>query len=87
MVYTPDVVDPSRRTEGRNVGGLVTDDDDNLWVLYGQNGGGFSIIEWPSRLVTNYPVTELGSQTNDLLTAIAFDSRGRDWFGPRDTAA
>jgi ligand-binding sensor domain-containing protein len=77
-------IDPNR-TQGRNVWGLELDFASNLWVVYGQAGGGLSVIEWPTRRVTNYPFAEIFTRTT-LLRDLAFDSRGRLWVSTLDVA-
>ena len=82
--YHPATVAIERRTLGRNVGAFFVDPDGNLWILYGQQEGGISIIE-PNLTVTNFPMNDMIPGGNDLLTSIGMDSRGRAWVGTRNT--
>jgi ligand-binding sensor domain-containing protein len=76
--YTPN--SPAGRiTQGRNVWGLTLDRDSNLWVAYGQVGGGLSVVEYPSLLVTNFDFTTIFGGLTTLLRSVAADSRGRIW--------
>lgn len=79
--FHPNVVDPSRVTLGRNVWDLQLDSASNLWVAYGQNQGGLSVVEYPSLRITNFPFVNLFPGTTQLLRSIDFDSRGRVWAG------
>ncbi len=85
LAYHNAVVVESRRTLGRNVGGFGLDAGSNLWILYGQAEGGISVVEWPSQRITSFPMSEMVSGGNDLLSGIAFDSRGRAWITTRNT--
>jgi hypothetical protein len=88
--YHPNVVDPSRITLGRNIWDLQLDSASNLWVAYGQNQGGLTVIEYPGLRITNFPFGTIFSGTTSLLRSIDFDSRGRVWastsFGGIDRA-
>jgi hypothetical protein len=77
--FHPNVVDPSRVTLGRNVWDLQLDASSNLWVAYGQNQGGLTVIEYPGLRITNFPFGTIFSGTTSLLRSIDFDSRGRVW--------
>lgn len=83
--YTPNAL-AGRVTLGRNVWGLALDGDSNLWVAYGQAGGGLSAIEYPSLLVTNFDFTTIFGGTTTLLRCLAADSRGRIWSGTSSDA-
>ncbi|HMB70997.1 MAG TPA: hypothetical protein VKU85_16900 [bacterium] len=83
--YTPS--SPAGRvTLGRNVWNLATDGDSNLWVAYGQAGGGLSAVEYPSLLVTSFDFTSIYGGTTTLLRSLDSDSRGRIWVGTNSTA-
>jgi ligand-binding sensor domain-containing protein len=84
--YHDDVVDPTRLTLGRNIWSLELDAQSNLWVVYGQNGGGLSVIEYPSLLITSFAFGPIFAQT-ELLRDIAFDSRGRAWVSTTESVA
>jgi ligand-binding sensor domain-containing protein len=68
-----------RRTLGRNVWSMAKDAQQNLWVCYGQDGGGLSVIEWPSLQVTNFPFSVLFPSATTSLRDISHDSFGRAW--------
>jgi sugar lactone lactonase YvrE len=68
-----------RRTLGRNVWSMTKDARENLWICYGQDGGGLSAIEWPSLVVTNFPFEALFAGATTALRDISIDSFGRAW--------
>ena len=84
--YHNAVQNTSRRTLGRNVFSLKNDRQGNLWVVYGQVGGGLSVIDRNSLQVTNYDFNLLFSGLTDLVRDVAFDSLGRVWVCTHDTA-
>jgi ligand-binding sensor domain-containing protein len=68
-----------RRTLGRNVWSMAQDAQNNLWICYGQEGGGLSVIEWPSEQITNFSFDTLFSNATTALRDISFDTYGRVW--------
>lgn len=75
--YTPNAP-AGRITQGRNIWGMELDASSNLWVAYGQSGGGLSAIEYPSLRVTNFDFNTIFGTTT-LLRDLSVDTRGRVW--------
>lgn len=83
--YTPQ--SPTGRiTQGRNIWDMTLDAQSNLWVAYGQAGGGLSVIEYPSLLVTNFDFNTMFGGTTTQLRSVAVDTRGRVWVGTNSLA-
>jgi hypothetical protein len=56
------------------------DAGDNLWVCYGQAvDPGLSVIEWPSRQITDFPFEIIFANATTALRDLAFDSQNRVW--------
>jgi ligand-binding sensor domain-containing protein len=79
VTYHNTVLNPNNQTQGKNCQSVEVDRFGNLWIAYGQNGGGVSVIE-PSLVVTNFNSGELEATGNELLRDLAFDSRNRVWI-------
>ena len=80
VTYHDTVPFPNNVTQGKNCQSLEVDRNGNLWICYGQNGGGLSVIEPGSPpLVTSWASAEINASTNELTRDLAFDSRNRVW--------
>ena len=84
VTYRNGTTIPENETLGRNVWGMEMDAASNLWIVYGQVGGGLSVVEYPGLQVTNYPISTYSNGT-DLLRDVAFDSQGRLWISTANT--
>jgi ligand-binding sensor domain-containing protein len=69
-----------KATLGRNIWSMGLDAGDNLWVCYGQAvDPGLSVIEWPSRQITDFPFEIIFANATTALRDLAFDSQNRVW--------
>ncbi|MCA9751398.1 MAG: hypothetical protein KC591_04350 [Gemmatimonadetes bacterium] len=82
--YNPEAANVAHRTLGRNVYSIRQDADENLWMVFGQSGGGLSVVDAQTEQITNYPINTIFSGTSELLRDVAFDSRGYLWICSND---